>query len=356
MKTIRTIIICVVVFLLGFVIVKAVKKSNEKVQTVTIQRVSIDKTLAISGYIEPDRVIDVRSNISGTLQKLMVNLGDKVELGRALASIKFVKDPIELRQLKDNIEVSRRRLDAKRIQFERTQKLYNQGFVNKEEFEQEQTDYEVMKKNHETFVAELEMVEGQQSKNKVSNIISATNSGTIIDLPVKEGGSVMARGTYSEGSIIARIADFASMNFVGSVAENDIDKVKLGTTIEITTATDRASTIRGVVTEIAPVSTRTNGIVTFEIKAAIDKADLDSHHIYSGSSAMGKISIAKRDSVWGINEKYVFYRGDSTYFNTVDDKGHVQKTFVKLGVSDGINVEVISGVDSTTLIKSEENK
>ncbi|MCQ2974183.1 MAG: efflux RND transporter periplasmic adaptor subunit [Bacteroidales bacterium] len=354
MKTIRTIIISVIVFLLGFVIVKAIKKSNEKIDTISIKRVNIDKTLTISGYIEPDRVIDVRSNISGTLQKLMVNLGDKVDLGKSLASVKFVKDPIELRQLKDNIEVSKRRLDAMTIQYERMQKLFNDGFVSKEEFEQEQTDFEVMKKNHETLVAELDMVEDQQSKNKVSNIISATNSGTIIELPVKEGGSVMARGTYSEGSIIARIADFSSMNFVGTVAENDIDKVKIGTNIEITTATNRDITISGIVTEIAPVSSRSSGVVTFEIKAAINKDDLNSHKIYSGSSAMGKITIAKRDSVWGINEKYVNYRGDSTYFNIVNKKGHIEKTFVKLGISDGINVEIISGVDSTTLIKSEE--
>lgn len=52
------------------------------------------------------------------------------------------------------------------------------------------------------------MVTGEQTSDMISNIINATNSGTIIELPIKEGGSVMARGSYSEGSVIARIADF----------------------------------------------------------------------------------------------------------------------------------------------------
>ena len=201
-------ILCLVVFGIGFVVSRAVEKQNEEIETISMERRNIEKTLVLSGTIEPERVIDVRSSISGNLSRLMVNVGDVVRQGDPLASVRFVKDPIEVRRLRDNIEVSKKKLDVVTAQYERSKSLHEEGYLSDEEFESVSAEYASMKKNHETLAAELAMVTGEQTSDMISNIINATNSGTIIELPIKEGGSVMARGSYSEGSVIARIADF----------------------------------------------------------------------------------------------------------------------------------------------------
>ena len=206
-------ILCLVVFGIGFVVSRAVEKQNEEIETISMERRNIEKTLVLSGTIEPERVIDVRSSISGNLSRLMVNVGDVVRQGDPLASVRFVKDPIEVRRLRDNIEVSKKKLDVVTAQYERSKSLHEEGYLSDEEFESVSAEYASMKKNHETLAAELAMVTGEQTSDMISNIINATNSGTIIELPIKEGGSVMARGSYSEGSVIARIADFGSMTF-----------------------------------------------------------------------------------------------------------------------------------------------
>jgi len=344
----------VVVFFFGFVLAKAIEKQYEELPTTTIQRMNIERSLSVAGYIEPERVIDVRSSISGTLDQLLVSVGDKVELGKSLASIRFVKDPIEMRQLRDNIEISKRKLETKKAQFTRTKALYDNGMIATEEYEQEETDYEVMLKNHETIVAELAMVTGTQNTNQISNIITATNNGTVIELPVKEGGSVMARGSYSEGSVIARIADFNSMEFVGAVAESDINKIAIGAIVEITMATNPDAVVLGSINEITPTARRNNGIVTYEIHAMIDTHSLHDCNIYSGCSAMAKIVIDRAYNVWCLGEKNIHYRGDSAYVEVVQTNKHIVKKTVSLGLSDGINTQIVSGVDSLTLIKTEE--
>lgn len=354
MRKLGIVLLGVVVFFFGFVLAKAIEKQSKDINTITIERMNIERSLAVAGYIEPKQVIDVRSSISGTLDQLLVKVGEKVELGKALASIRFVKDPIEMRQLSDNIEVSKRKLETKKLQFERTRSLYDKGLISKEEFEQAETDYEVMLKNHETIVAELAMVVGGQTTNQISNIITATNSGTVIELPIKEGGSVMARGAYSEGSIIARIADFNTMEFVGAVAESDIDMVKVGSIIEITMATNSKVVVLGTINEVTPTAKRTNGIVTYEIHALIDSQSIASTNIYSGCSAMAKIILDSVENVWGINEKYIHYKGDSAYVEVVESNKHIKKQTVVLGLSDGINAQIVSGVDSLSLIKAED--
>ncbi|MCF0190537.1 MAG: efflux RND transporter periplasmic adaptor subunit [Marinilabiliaceae bacterium] len=345
--------ICIVVFCLGFVISKAIEKQNEEIPTITVQRNNIEYTLDIAGYIEPVRIIDIRSSISGTLETLNVTIGDKVETGMPIADIRFVKDPIELRQLKDNIEVSKLKLTTKSTQFERTKQLYEAGHISQEEFEQEETDYGIMLKNHETLEAELAMALGDEHNNQISNTISATNSGTIIDLPVKEGGSVMARGAYSEGTTIARIADLETMEFIGSVAEADIDRIEIGREILISIATCPDSLVQGKINIISPTSTRSNGIVTYEIHALIDSDNSSYKHIYAGCSAIAKIVLAEAKDVWSLTEKNIKYRGDSSFVEVIDKKGKITKKYITTGISDGIWVEIISGVDSTTMIINE---
>ncbi|MBQ3635761.1 MAG: efflux RND transporter periplasmic adaptor subunit [Bacteroidales bacterium] len=347
-------ILCLVVFGIGFVVSRAVEKQNEEIETISMERRNIEKTLVLSGTIEPERVIDVRSSISGNLSRLMVNVGDVVRQGDPLASVRFVKDPIEVRRLRDNIEVSKKKLDVVTAQYERSKSLHEEGYLSDEEFESVSAEYASMKKNHETLAAELAMVTGEQTSDMISNIINATNSGTIIELPIKEGGSVMARGSYSEGSVIARIADFGSMTFQGDVSEVDVDKIKVGTPMTITIATSSEAVLKGTISSISPTASRTKGITTYKVYATVDLTSAGETHVYSGSSATGRITTAKADSVWTLDEKYLHYNGNTVYVETVDENGKIKRPCVELGLSDGQYTEIVSGVDSLTRIKEIE--
>lgn len=138
-------ILCLVVFGIGFVVSRAVEKQNEEIETISMERRNIEKTLVLSGTIEPERVIDVRSSISGNLSRLMVNVGDVVRQGDPLASVRFVKDPIEVRRLRDNIEVSKKKLDVVTAQYERSKSLHEEGYLSDEEFESVSAEYASMK-------------------------------------------------------------------------------------------------------------------------------------------------------------------------------------------------------------------
>lgn len=350
MSKVGFIILFIVVFFFGFVLAKAIEKQSEEIETITMTRKTIEKTLSISGNIEPERVIDVRSSISGTLDKLMVDVGDVVEQGSPLASIRFVKDPVEVRRLRDNIEVSKKKLDVFTSQFERSEKLYEEGFLSKEEYESILAEFDAMKKNYETMVAELAMVTGEHTQDMIPNVINATNKGTIIDLPIKEGGSVMGRGSYSEGSVIARVADFSCMVFEGDVSEVDVDKIKVGSPITFSIATSSSSVIHGVISSISPTATKGRSITTYRVYATIDLLSAGSTNIYSGSSATGRIVIDRVENIWSLNEKYLHYEGDSVYVEVLDDKGNKKINYIEIGISDGQNTHIVSGLDSLSQI------
>lgn len=350
-------ILSVTLFLLGFVVSEALKKQHEEIATITMERRDIKREISISGHIEPERVIDVRSSISGTLGRLYVKVGDVVVPESPLASIRFVKDPIEVRRLRDNIEVSRKRLDAVTSQLRRTEALHTEGFMSDEEYEAFCAEYAAMKKNHETLVAELSMVTGERTKDMIPNVITATGPGTVIELPIKEGGSVMARGTYSEGSVIARIADFGMMVFEGEVSEVDVDKVKVGAPMEITVATAAEGSLRGTITSISPTATRARGIVTYRVQAAVEcgkESEGNNVKLYSGCTANGCVVLESAASAWSLNEKYVRYEGDSAWVEIVNERGRVERRNVQLGISDGLYTEIVGGLDSLTLIKKIE--
>ncbi len=346
-------ILCLVVFALGFVVAKAVEMQSREIPTISMSKMDIEKTLSISGYIEPERVIDVRSMISGTLSSLKVEVGDVVKQNTPLAAISFVKDPIEVLKMKDNIEISKKKLDFLTTQFLSSENLYNEGFLAKEEYESLKTEYEVTKKNHETLETELAMITNGYTADKISNIINATNDGTIIELPIKEGGSVMARGAYSEGSVIARIADFSSMAFEGDVSEIDVKWISVGASLDITISTSPETIIHGRIKSISPTASHTKDIVTYKIYAIIDQQDMASTTIYSGCSAMASLIVQRVENIWALDEKYIHYKGDSAYVEIVDAKQKVKDTYVKLGLSDGIYTQIVSGIDSVSKIKAE---
>lgn len=138
-----------------------------------------------------------------------MQIGDKVTYGQPLGRVQFVKDPLEYKRLLKDLEVAETRLKNEEKIFERAQELFDKNVIALEEYENERTNFSVIQSEYQAIEAELDMTKGKYNLKEVSNIITATDNGTVLELPIKEGGSVMARGTLNEGTTIGKDCRFA---------------------------------------------------------------------------------------------------------------------------------------------------
>jgi HlyD family secretion protein len=173
----------------------------------------------------------------------------------------------------------------------------------------------------------------------------------VLDLPVEEGSSVIERNNFNEGTSIAVVADMSNLVFEGKVDESEVGKLKEGMPIELTVGALEDVTIAAILEQIAPQGLLEEGTVKFEILAAV-KA-IDDVFLRAGYSASGDIILERKDSVLTIQERDLIIDDDtdSTFVEIRVGEQKFERKYVQVGLSDGISIEVLSGLDTATQIK-----
>ena len=162
MKVVRTVILSLILVFLAFVIYRAAKGGRKiPASTIRAEYRDIESKLTIPGVIQPSKEIDIKSTISGVLEKLLVQVGDEVVGGQPLAQIRYVKDPLEYRRLLKELEIAETRYLTAEASFERTEKLYVKKLIAQEVYEGEKSNLAVLLSEYESVESELDMLKGQ---------------------------------------------------------------------------------------------------------------------------------------------------------------------------------------------------
>ena len=358
MKIVKAVIIIMLLGCLGFVLYRALGNNSQTQNSdiVSAGYRNIESRLRISGIILPHKEIEIKSTISGVLEKLLIHIGDEVDLGQPIARVQYEKDPMEHKQLQSQLEVAKEKLDHAEAIFRRTEDLYRKGVITLEEYENEKSNLSILHSNYQSVLTEIGMLKGIYGEGSISNIITATNSGTILELPIKEGGSVMARGTLSEGTTIAKIADLKLLIFRGIVLESDMVNLHVGMPATFTLMAAKGINLYGTLNMIAPKGTIQEGVSRFEVTANIEIPDSCRSYIKAGCTVNAEIVIDRKKHVLALEEKYFQFSYDSVYVEIQKENGDYEKRFLKTGISDGTYTEIVSGLDSLDRIKVTENK
>jgi HlyD family secretion protein len=198
------------------------------------------------------------------------------------------------------------------------------------------------------------LVQGTSKKStRVANVVISTVEGTVLEVPVKEGASVIEANTFNEGTTIASVADMSDMIFQGRVDESEVGKIRAGMPVSIAVGALGSERFDGALEYIAPKGVEKDGTIEFEVKAALVlKAGI---MIRANYSANADIILERRDHALSISEALVKFEKGQTYVEVETTPQHFERRDVKLGLSDGINVEVLSGVDANSRIKKPES-
>ena len=232
----------------------------------------------------------------------------------------------------------------------RYQQLFDQKLMNETEFNQFRLALDLKRQELETAQSNRELIKEGASKRggKFSNLVNSTVEGMVLDVPVKEGSSVIEANNFNEGTTIASIADMGDMIFLGRVDESEVGKLSEGMPVAITVGALGEERLEGKL-YIAPKGKEKEGTIEFEVKAAVKlKPNV---LIRANYSANADIILDTREAVLAIEESLIQFEKGKAFVEVEAAPQAFSRREVKLGLSDGINVEVISGLDPNARIK-----
>ena len=337
---------------LGFLAWKS-REVPETFQTTTAaHRDVVQKTVA-TGAIVPRVEVDIKSRVSGVLSRLDVEPGDLVARGDLVGTIQVIPDASSLSSAQSRVRSARIASDDAKIRRERAERLFGSGAISVAERDGAVLDAKLASADLANALDALTVVkEGAvRGAGDVATEIRTTVGGMVLDVPVEAGSSVIESNTFNEGTTIATVADMSDMVFEGTVDESEVGRIREGMPIRLVVGALRDQTFGGRLEYISPRGETVDGSVQFGIRAALDPLP-EGVFIRAGSSANADIVLDRRDEVLAVDEAVVHYEKDGSAWVEVEvGEQRFERRTVELGLSDGIHVEVLSGLTGEDRLK-----
>ena len=324
---------------------------------------TLKQFVVATGKVEPRDEVLIKPQISGIVSDVYKEAGQMVRKGEVIATVKVVPEMGQLSSAESRVSVAEISLAQTRREHDRTTALHDKGVVSDEEFEQGRTDLQKAEEELQNAKENLEIVKnGITSRYKeLSNTqIRSTIDGMILDVPIKVGNSVIQANTFNDGTTIASVADMSNMLFRGNVDETDVGKLHEGMPVKLTIGALQNVELDANLEYVSPKATEDNGVIMFEVKAAVKiPADV---FVRAGYSANASIVIESREGVLTLPESTVEFEGEKTYVYLLTSAEDIaEQTFdkreVKIGLSDGINIELTEGVTADDKVRgAKEDK
>ena len=356
MKILKYLGIALLVFGAIFATLYFIKTNSKPLVEYDVQTpmiLSIEKKTVVTGTVIPEDEVEIKPQISGIIEKLFVDEGDLVINGDLLAKVKVVPNEQTLNSAKGRLSNTLILLRNAEVEFKRNQSLFEKEIISKQQFDNAKLSYDQAEQNVKNARSDLQIIKlGSAGGSTIANTnIRATVAGTILEIPVKEGDQVIESNNFNAGTTIATVADLNKMIFEGKVDEAEVSKLTVGMPLTINLGAIQDKDFDARLKFIAPKGNEDQGTVQFKIEGDVYLDN--SIFIRAGYSANASLVLEKKDSIMGISEALLqFYKiSNDQYVEVKNDKGKFERKNIELGISDGINVEIISGLSMEDKIK-----
>ena len=318
----------------------------------------ITKSTVITGKIEPRNEVNVKPQISGIITEIFKEAGQYVNEGEVIAKVKVIPDMGQLSSAQSRVRLAEINLNQAQIDYNRQKTLFDKGLVSNDEYEKVAQSFNQAKEEMSAAVDALEVVMNGVSKSNAkqsSTLIRYTISGVILDIPVKVRNSVILSNTFNDGTTIASVANMNDLIFRGNIDETEVGMISEGMPVKITVGALQDLSFDAVLEYVSPKAIESNGSNHFEVKAAVKS--VGEGKIRSGYSANAQIVLAQAKKVMTLPESAIEFVGDSTFVYVVEGKGEkvsYTRTPVKTGLSDGLNIEIKSGISKKQKVRGPQ--
>ena len=313
---------------------------------------SLNTNVVATGKLNPEDEIELKPQVTGIVDMIYVEEGDMIQKGDLIAKIRVVPNEQSLVSANSRINSSKLSFDNSKRLFDRSEELFSKGVISKQDFEnaelslnqaqeslkQAQNDFKIIKQGS---------LSGGGSAN--TNIV-AQISGTILEIPVREGNQVIESNNFNAGTTIATVADMSIMIFEGQVDEAEVGKLEEGKDIKVVLGALGEEEFPSKLTFVAPKGIEVNGAVQFKIKANVE---IPTSKVRAGYSANAIIEIENTENSLCIKESLIQFNRftEKPFVEILNDDGVFVKKDITIGISDGISVEVLEGIKEDDKIK-----
>lgn len=349
-------------------LIKSNSAENEVFLTRKPNIKNLDDKVMATGKIEPREEIEIKPNIAGIIQTINVDEGDKVQAGQLIATIRIVPNITEVNNATMQVNNTQIQLANAKInvenqqkQYEMQAKLYKQGVISKQEYITAQQQLQTTTQQQKLAIQQLNAAQKQlqivrtgatpELQSMATTQVRAKAAGTVLTIPVKVGSQVIEANSFNAGTTICSIADLNSLIFKGNIDEAQAGKLKQGMDMSVVIGALQNKSFPGKLTLIAPKGTEESGTIKFAVEG--DVFNKTGEYIRAGFSANGEILLSSKKNALLLDESLIQYeKGNNKSFVEVKQpNGSFKKIYVKLGSSDGINVQILSGIDKNAEVK-----
>ncbi|NHF58345.1 efflux RND transporter periplasmic adaptor subunit [Flavobacteriaceae bacterium TP-CH-4] len=322
-------------------------------ETEELEKKDIVNQVIVTGKVIPEDEINIKPQISGIISKIYLEEGEQVKEGDLIATIKVVPNEQSLASARGRVRNAEVSLANAKLEFDRNKELFDKGVIASQDFANIKLTYDQAKLELENAQNDYRIIRlGSAGGSSSANTnVRSTVAGTILEIPVKEGDQVIQSNNFNDGTTVATIADMTKMIFEGEVDEAEVGKLKLGMPLEISLGALEKSTYSAKLKFIAPKGTEEEGAVQFKIEG--DLVVTDTAYVRAGYSANAAIVLEEKKDVLAIKEALLQFdkETEKPFVEVEVGENEFEKRELELGVSDGIDVEVVSGLDENAKVK-----
>tara|TARA_R110000782_G_scaffold156359_2_gene248492 strand:+ start:508 stop:1656 length:1149 start_codon:yes stop_codon:yes gene_type:complete len=336
--------------------IKSNSKSSITYETSNPFISNIEKKTVATGKLIPEDEIEIKPQISGIIEKIYLEEGVEVKAGDLIALIKVVPNEQSLNQAKGRVNSANISLSNIKIEYDRNKTLFDKGVISSQNFNDLKLRFDQAQQELQNAQADYQIIRvGSSGGSSSANTnIRATVNGTILEIPVEVGDQVIQSNTFNDGTTIATIADLSKMIFEGKVDEGEVGKLKVGAPLKINLGAVEGKELNAKLRFIAPKGVEETGAVQFRIEGDVENTE--DIFIRAGYSANASLVLERKDSVLVISEALLQFdrQTDKPYVEVAigsTDEQKFERKDIEIGISDGINVEIISGLTKDDKVK-----
>ncbi len=333
--------------------IKSNSKSVITYETKNPFTASIEKKTVATGKVIPKDEVEIKPQISGIIDKIYLEEGVKVKAGELIATIKVVPNEQALNQAKGRVRNAEIALNNVKIEYNRNKALFDKGVISSQAFNELQLQFDQALQELDNARADYRIIRlgSAGGSSSANTYIRATVDGTILEIPVRKGDQVIQSNNFNDGTTIASIADLGKMIFEGKVDEGEVDKLELGMPLEISLGAIEDKKFDAKLKFIAPKGTEESGAVQFKIEGDVQVDS--SFMIRAGYSANASMVLERKDSIMVIPEALLQFdkETDEPYVEIMTGDQKFERKDIEIGISDGVNVEIVSGLSEEDKVK-----
>ena len=355
MKIVRYLLISVLVLGVLFAAAYFIKTNSKSIKSYETESPfisSIERKTVVTGKVIPEDEVEIKPQVSGILEQLFVEEGEVVQAGDLLAKVQIVPDESSLNSAQGRVKNAQIVLDNAKLDFERNQKLFAKEIISRRDFESAQLGFQQAQQELKIARSNLQIIrEGSAGGARTANTnIRATIAGTVLEIPVEEGDQVTESNTFNNGTTIASVADLNKMIFEGEVDEAEVGKLFIDMPLKVNLGAVQDKEFEASLKFISPKGKEEQGAVKFKIEGDVYLKDI---FVRAGYSANASIVLERKDSIMVLPEAVIQFdrKTEAPYVEIKTGEQSFERRDIETGISDGINVEILSGVSMDDEIK-----